>query len=44
MPLVLIENLIKANAQLKTEERYRKIAEEAQVSLAAAKIRSGGSV
>jgi Zn-dependent peptidase ImmA (M78 family) len=44
MPVVLIESLIKANAQLKSEERYRKIAEEAQVSLAAAKIRSGGNV
>lgn len=42
MPIVLIDDLLKANSQLKTEEKFRKIAESAQVSLAAAKIRSGG--
>lgn len=44
MPVELIDKLIKSNAHLKSEERYRKIAEDAEVSLAAAKIRSGGNV
>lgn len=43
MPTTLIEKLIKDNNKLKAEERYKKIAEEAQVSLAAAKIRSGAN-
>jgi len=41
LPVRLIDNFIQANGHLKSEERQRKIADDAQVSLAAVKIRSG---
>ncbi|WP_349972371.1 ImmA/IrrE family metallo-endopeptidase [Pseudomonas caspiana] len=41
MPSSLIEPALQACSNLKPEERYKKIAEQAQVSLAAIKIRTG---
>lgn len=42
MPAELVNKSLKNHSSLKAEDRYKKVAEEAEVSLAAVKIRAGG--